>query len=134
MSIAMIRHGLCGLVSGACFAGRSAKGHLCGQGRRQIEACAGAKSRFSSLGLDKWWLPISKAGRLDFSPRPHRAVDEPTSSVFIAVGTASAEVADGHADLEHVYAAGARIRGGTRGIHRVAQVDRADRPGDDVGG
>jgi UDP-glucose 6-dehydrogenase len=57
MRIAMIGSGYVGLVSGACFADYGHHVTCVDKDADKVAACAGAKSRFSSLASTRWSRP-----------------------------------------------------------------------------
>ncbi len=82
--------------------------------RARSPACAAAKFRFSSPGLDALVAANVKAGRLDFATDLAAPVAE-ADAVFIAVGTPSRR-GDGHADLSYVHAAAREIAAALNGF------------------
>src|SRR6266581_3808448 len=67
------------------------------------QACAGAKSRFSSPASIRWWLPMQKPVAWILPPTSPRRSPRPTRC------SSPSGRGDGHADLSYVYAAAREI-------------------------
>lgn len=105
----MIGTGYVGLVSGACFADFGHYVTCVDKDESKIKRLEDGIMPIYEPGLDTLVETNVKAGRLDFTIEPSKAIGE-ADIVFIAVGT-PARRGDGHADLQYVYAAAEEIAG-----------------------
>ncbi len=109
MRVVMIGTGYVGLVSGACFADFGHYVTCVDKDESKIKRLEDGIMPIYEPGLDTLVETNVKAGRLDFTIEPSKAIGE-ADIVFIAVGT-PARRGDGHADLQYVYAAAEEIAG-----------------------